>query len=144
MHVQDSTFMLMRTAFFVAGVGQDEATLDRKVVEGVFTCATYNMTSRFLIALDVDDRADISCPLPGLTPCSLPLSPLRFAPSPPSPSPYLGRIRLPDGAIIATKVYSRDMQAPWIDLINSLLTNLTMRDAVQPALSAHYNGLAYE
>ncbi|KAI1788868.1 Alpha/Beta hydrolase protein [Ganoderma leucocontextum] len=143
-HIQDSTFVLMRTAFFVAGIGQDEASLDRKVVEAVATCATYNMTSRFLVALNVDDRADIPCPVPGMEPSSLPLTSLRFSPNPPSPSADLGRIRLPDGAIIATKVYFRDMQAPWIVLVNSLLTNLTMWDAVQPALSAHYNVLAYD
>ena len=143
--VQNSTFMLMRTTFFMAGVGQDEASLNRKMVEAVSTCATYNMTSRFLIALNVDDRADIPCPVPGLAPSpSLPLTPSPRIPNPPSPSPDVGRIRLPDGAIIATKVYFRDMQSPWVVLVNSLLKNFTMWDAVQPALSAHYNVLAYD
>ncbi|PIL35112.1 hypothetical protein GSI_02900 [Ganoderma sinense ZZ0214-1] len=143
--VQESTFTLMRVIFFMAGIGPDEASLERKLVEAVSTCATYNMTSRFLVALNVDDRADVPCPVPGLaSEAPLPLTQSPFRPNPPSPSPDLGRIRLPDGAIIATKVYFRDMQAPWVVLVNSLLTNLTMWDAVQPALSAHYNVLAYD
>nr|VWO95552.1 N/A [Ganoderma boninense] len=142
--VQESTFTLMRAAFFMAGIGPDETSLERKLVEAVSTCATYNMTSRFLVALNVDDRADVPCPVPGLAAPRLPLSKPSFAPSPSSPNPDVGRIRLPDGAGIATKVFFRDMQAPWVVLVNSLLTNLTMWDAVQPALSAHYNVLAYD
>ena len=136
--------MLVRTTFFATGIAQDEITLNRKVVEAVSTCATYNMTSRFVIALDVDDRADIPCPVPGLALPSVPLTTSSSPPNPPSPSPSLGRIRLPDGAIIATKVYFRDMRAPWVVLVNSLLTNLTMWDLVQPAFSAHYNVLSYD
>ncbi len=36
------------------------------------------------------------------------------------------------------------MTAPWIVLINSLMTNLTMWDAVIPALSARFNILSYD
>ncbi|EJF56041.1 hypothetical protein DICSQDRAFT_72267 [Dichomitus squalens LYAD-421 SS1] len=46
---------------------RDPDNLHRKVVEAVSTCAAYNMTSRFVVALDVDDRANIPCPVPGLT-----------------------------------------------------------------------------
>ena len=64
----------------------DTDTLYRKVVEAVSTCAAYNMTSRFVVALDVDDRADIPCPVPGLPMGSQQVPSLPTSPTVPSSS----------------------------------------------------------
>ena len=60
-HVQDAEFEALRLAFVEKG--DDEVVVNRKMVEAVATCAAYNMVSRFLVALDVDDRADVPCPV---------------------------------------------------------------------------------
>ncbi|PIL35098.1 hypothetical protein GSI_02886 [Ganoderma sinense ZZ0214-1] len=61
--VEDEVFEALRRAFVERG--EDEAAVNRKIVEAVATCATYNMVSRFLVALDVDERANVPCPVPG-------------------------------------------------------------------------------
>ncbi|EJF55878.1 hypothetical protein DICSQDRAFT_72701 [Dichomitus squalens LYAD-421 SS1] len=63
-HFQDAEFDALRLAFVAQG--DEEAVVSRKMVEAVATCAAYNMVSRFLVALDVDDRADVPCPVPPL------------------------------------------------------------------------------
>ncbi|KAI1788878.1 AhpD-like protein [Ganoderma leucocontextum] len=60
--VRDEEFDALRGAFLEQG--DDEAAVNRKMVEAVATCATYNMVSRFLVALDVDERASVPCPVP--------------------------------------------------------------------------------
>ena len=60
--VQDEELKALRRAF--SERGDDEAAVNRKMVEAVATCATYNMVSRFLVALDVDERANVPCPWP--------------------------------------------------------------------------------
>ena len=60
--VPDEEFDALRRAFVERG--DDETAANRKMVEAVATCATYNMVSRFLVALDVDERANVPCPVP--------------------------------------------------------------------------------
>ena len=49
----NAEFEALRLAFVEKG--DDEVVVNRKMVEAVATCAAYNMVSRFLVALDVDD-----------------------------------------------------------------------------------------
>ena len=60
--VKDATFEALRTAFFKQG--DDEAAVNRKMMEAVATIAAYNMISRFLVALDVGGQASVPCPVP--------------------------------------------------------------------------------
>ncbi|EJF55877.1 hypothetical protein DICSQDRAFT_175443 [Dichomitus squalens LYAD-421 SS1] len=61
--VEDAMIDGLRLAFL--NQGDDEAAANRKVVEAIATCAAYNMVSRFLVALDIDGRAKVPCPVPG-------------------------------------------------------------------------------
>ncbi|TBU22372.1 AhpD-like protein [Dichomitus squalens] len=61
--VEDATIDGLRLAFL--NQGDDEAAANRKVVEAVATCAACNRVCRFLVALDIDGRAKVPCPVPG-------------------------------------------------------------------------------
>lgn len=145
--VPETTFSELRNALAKGDndKAESEAT-NRKMTEAVATCATYNMVSRFLVALDIDERADKPCPVPGLS----------EAEATPRPTPYphgsggaegaggRGYVQVGQGVNLATRVHFHSMQAPWLVLVNSLMTNLTMWDAVVPTLSGHFNIVTYD
>ena len=152
--VQDSTFDTLKSAFVenVKELGdkgkqdgfEGEALVNRKVAEATLTVAVYNMVSRFLVAIDVDDRANIPVPKPeGSEHVQDPAS-LQLPVTGPSSSAGRGLVQLPDGQLLSTRVHFHSMNAPWIVLINSLMTNLSMWDSVIPALSARFNILSYD
>ncbi|TQS32341.1 hypothetical protein Golomagni_07342 [Golovinomyces magnicellulatus] len=72
--VDDSTFASLKSAFAqnVEQLGdkanvdgfQGQELVNRKVAEATLTVAVYNMVSRFLVAIDVDDRANVPVPKP--------------------------------------------------------------------------------
>ncbi|EPQ26312.1 uncharacterized protein PFL1_06247 [Pseudozyma flocculosa PF-1] len=163
--VPDATFDKVR-ALFADEVKQGGATqtvdgfegddlVNRKVTEATLTCAVYNMVSRFLVALDVDDRANLPVPVPGADAAAASAAPKLSYPTPAtasgsssasSSSSTAGRglVQLPDGQLLSTRVHFHSMSAPWIVLINSLMTNLTMWDAVLPTLAQRFNILTYD
>ncbi|SNX87888.1 related to 3-oxoadipate enol-lactone hydrolase [Melanopsichium pennsylvanicum] len=152
--VDDSTFSQLKSAFTdnVKTLGdkgkidgfEDDELVNRKIAETTLTVAVYNMVSRFLVAVDVDDRANLPVPKPkGSEHVEDPVC-LTLPITGPSSSAGRGLVQLPDGQLLSTRVHFHRMTAPWIVLINSLMTNLTMWDAVIPALSSRFNILTYD
>lgn len=146
--VRDSVFDALRTeltkAESAAGASSSEleGKIHRKMVEAAGTVAVYNMVSRFLVALDIDDRAKQVVPVPGLERGSS----SEAAPSYPEEDfgASRGLVQVRDGLTIATRVHFHSMQAPWVILVNSLMTNLSMWDSVVSDLSARYNVVCYD
>ena len=138
--VREQTFATLRKELQQVGV-VDEAALNTQMTEAVATVATYNMVSRFLVALDVDDRAGVPCPVPGLE--GMPEGPPLDYPNAPSDYTH-GLVQVAKGVNVATKVHFNSMQSPWVVLVNSLMTNLTMWDAVLPSLTPHFNIITYD
>ena len=137
--------------------GAEEQVLNQKLVEAAATVATYNMASRFLVATAVDDKANAALPVPSSsseqtisTPSadgSFPLphdasshSALYYAPD----AGYIQSSSLPGGLSLATRVHFHSYTAPWLLLINSLMTNLSMWDWILPSLKSRYNIITYD
>jgi pimeloyl-ACP methyl ester carboxylesterase len=134
-HVSDATFAAFGEA--LKAEGADEAVVRQKTVEAVATTATYNMVSRFLVALDIDDKANMPVPVPGFSEDD----------AAPVADPARGLVQVlgDGGCVLATRVTFHSMRAPWVVLINSLMTNLTMWDPVLSKLAtAGYNVLSYD
>ncbi|CAO1635577.1 unnamed protein product [Parajaminaea phylloscopi] len=126
---------------------EDQA--NQKMVEATGTVAAYNMVSRFLVALDIDDRANETIPLPGEADSSSTAAAAAASSVYPiaqrdSTLGSRGLVQVRDGLTLATRVHFHSMQAPWIVLVNSLMTNLTMWDRVVPSLSQSFNVLCYD
>lgn len=136
--VDDDTFDLLKHEL-ANEIGSDETKLNQQLVEATGTTAVYNMVSRFLVALDIDDRANEPVPVPGRDTSKAAPSPARK-----DLGPATGRVRVRDGLEIATRVHFHSMQAPWLILVNSLMTNVTMWDDVVPRLSTNYNVVCYD
>jgi pimeloyl-ACP methyl ester carboxylesterase len=134
--VRDETFDTLKQELTKAG-DDDERVLEKKMTEAVAVVATYNMVSRFLVALDVDDHANVPCPVPGLEGKSDAGTSSIFDYS-------HGLVQVSDKVNLATKVHFNSMQSPWIVFVNSLMTNLTMWDAVLPAFTPHFNIITYD
>lgn len=152
--VEDSTFSTLKSAFTenVKELGdkgkvdgfEGEELINRKLAEATLTVAVYNMVSRFLRAVDVDDRANVTVPRPKGSEHVQDPAALELPVTGPSSSAGRGLVQLPDGQLLSTRVHFHSMKAPWIVLVNSLMTNLSMWDAVIPALSSRYNILSYD
>ena len=100
------------------------ATVERQLVEAVTTVGGYNLVSRFLVALDVDDRSSQIVPAP------------RSKDEPYQEYP----VYIDPHITLHTRVYwnKTDSKAPVLLFINSLLMNLTMWSAITSALSQKY------
>ncbi|PWN45517.1 alpha/beta-hydrolase [Ceraceosorus guamensis] len=134
--VSDETFEAARSAFQKAG--EDETAANRKVVEAVATTAVYNMVSRFLVALDIDDKAAAPVPVPGMDNSS----PLTTSDD--TSYRYID-VKTGGGCRLASSVSFTSVNAPWIILVNSLMTNLTMWKWVLPHFQkAGYNVISYD
>lgn len=139
--VPDETFLELKTQLQQAGGEEQGQGLDQKMVEATGVVAAYNMVSRFLVALDIDDRANQPVPVPGLPADESTPS----YPSSSSSSSSHGLVQVSGGETIATKVHFHSMQAPWLILVNSLMTNLSMWNHVVSDLSsAGYNVITYD
>lgn len=144
--VRDETFETLRQQL-AASSGTDQA--NKEMTEAVATVAVYNMVSRFLVALDVGDHARIPSPVPGLavggnsSSSSSSVSTALAYPTTMFNYSY-GLVQVDEGVQLATRVHFHSMQAPWIVLINSLMTNLSMWDWVVPALAQHFNIATYD
>lgn len=138
--VQDGVFDTLKHELAKAAGGEDKT--NQLMVEATGTVAVYNMVSRFLVALDIDDRANQEVPVPGL-----PSDNGAGVPTFPESNYGAGRglVQVSGGQTIATRVHFHSMTAPWVILINSLMTNLTMWDDVVLGLSdAGYNVVCYD
>ncbi|KAK0529779.1 hypothetical protein OC835_004238 [Tilletia horrida] len=167
--VQDSTFNRLRDLLLAEGKrraqnedavrealgSRDGETIfaDRAIAEATATAATYNMVSRFLVALDIDGRS--LQPVPGpVEPATFSSAapnqtiPMRYPLQPAAEPITRNMIRLPlDGQLLSTLFHPADSarkDAPTIICINSLMTDLSMWDHVLPALRAHYNVITYD
>lgn len=140
--VSDVTFDTLKKELAKAEK-ENEAATNRKMTEAVATVATYNMVSRFLVALDVDDHANIPCPVPGLEEAAQSNSGNHGYP--PTIFDYShGLVQVSKGVNLATKVHFNSMQSPWIVFVNSLMTNLTMWDSILPSFTPHFNIITYD
>ncbi|PWN53319.1 alpha/beta-hydrolase [Violaceomyces palustris] len=119
-----------------------EDLVNRKVAEATLTVAVYNMVSRFLVSMDVDDRADQ--PVPGPSGERFHEADDDAASSPSGSNAGRGLVQLADGQLLSTRVHFHSMNAPWLVLVNSLMANLSMWDQVLPFLSDRYNILTYD
>ncbi len=160
--VSTSVFEELRSAF--SSEGAEDQALNQKMVEAAATVAAYNMVSRFLVSLDVDDKSNTPCPVPAAegevaAPRVAANKPDGTFPHPTSAAPstaaaalyyapdagYLRSGSVPGGLTLATRVHFHSYGAPWILLINSLMTNLSMWDWVLPTLKARgFNILTYD
>lgn len=137
--VRDETFDRLKT-LLAQSKGQE--AVDKEATEAVLTTATYNMVSRFLVAIDVGNRANVPCPVPGLPQDSGAKGIVSY---PTTRFDYShGLVQVAEKVQLATKVHFHSMQAPWIVFVNSLMTNLTMWDAVLPRFAAHFNIVTYD
>lgn len=139
--VPDSIFSELKEEFLKEGSSEKEA--ENKMVEVTATISTYNMVSRFLVALDIDDRSQGPVPIPqsenhtisqigGLLGGSNQKEEER------------GLVQLIDGNTLSTRVYFNSNTSPWILCVNSLLTNLHMWDLALPSLRSKYNVILYD
>ncbi|KAE8209528.1 hypothetical protein CF327_g6497 [Tilletia walkeri] len=163
--VQDSTFAGLRNLLLTEGkrrAAEPNASVElkealkkpmdfafRAITEATATAATYNMVSRFLVALDVDDRSLEPVPIPTPDP-----EPKKTAPGPksvkaaPTKSEKRQMVRTPDGQLLASLFHPvsdpKNTSASTIICINSLMTDLSMWDYVLPSLREHCNVITYD
>ncbi|KAK0566393.1 hypothetical protein OC861_003259 [Tilletia horrida] len=135
----------------LADAGGESAFADRAVTEAVATVATYNMVSRFLVALDVDGRSQQPVPWPAphlaqSNPNSSALPPVNRQGSGAVASRNV--FRTPDGNLLSTLFHAKEgdsaTEAPTVICINSLMTDLSMWTYVLPALRKHFNVITYD
>jgi pimeloyl-ACP methyl ester carboxylesterase len=100
-------------------------TVEQQLLEATATAASYNMVSRLLVALDVADEADASVPFPA------------------APSDEI-QVTASDGVKLHVRVSKRAVGSPWILLINSLMTNLSMWDGAAASLTRKYNVITFD
>jgi hypothetical protein len=102
-------------------------TLQQQLTEVAVTTGTYNMVSRFLLAADVEQHANVLTPYPAAD-CQQ------------------RTIFVEKGVTLNTYIvkHAEEERKPWIVLVNSLMTDFTMWDGVMSRLSENYNILAYD
>lgn len=102
-------------------------TVEQQLTEAAVTTGTYNMVSRFLVASDVDEHANVMTPFPAAD-CQT------------------RTIFIENGVTLNTFIakHADAGRKPWIVFVNSLLTDYTMWEGVMARLSAKYNILAYD
>lgn len=101
---------------------------EKQMFEATATVASYNMVSRVLVALDIDDKANTPVPYPSDDDY------VQVA------DPALG-----DEVTLHTRRYIRAPDAPWLVFSNSLLTNIALWEStVVPAFAARFNILLYD
>lgn len=85
------------------------------------------MVSRFLLAANVEEHANVLTPYPAAD-CEQ------------------RTIFVANGVTLNTYIvkHANSESKPWIVLVNSLMTDYTMWDGVMARLSEHYNILAYD
>ncbi|KAF8342600.1 Alpha/Beta hydrolase protein, partial [Cantharellus anzutake] len=107
-----------------------DLTVERQLVEAVTVVGGYNLVSRFLVALDVDDRASQIVPAPQSKDDPYQEYPVYVNPD----------------ITLHVRVYwnKASPKAPVLLFINSLLTTLTMWSAVVPTLSQKYTLVFYD
>ncbi|KAF9517574.1 hypothetical protein BS47DRAFT_1290778 [Hydnum rufescens UP504] len=108
----------------------DNVTVERQIVEATTTVGAYNLVSRFLVALDVDDRASQHVPVP-TTPHAL----------------YQHySIDIDRSVTLHAKVrfHPTNPKAPALLFINSILTNISLWSSVLPALTTTYTLITFD
>lgn len=102
-------------------------TIEQQLVEVAVTTGTYNTVSRFLVATNVDDHANVMTPFP-------------------SSKCETRTLYIEDGVTLNVFLATHEQSAgkPWIVLVNSLLTDYTMWEGVMARLAPDYNIIAYD
>lgn len=100
---------------------------DQQLLEATAVTATYNMVSRFLVALDVGEMSDDLLPLPETL-------------------QEEHEVEVEAGLKLNVRTAKRvgDDGAPWLIMVNSLMSNQKMWDGVLPRLSKKYNLLTFD
>jgi len=131
--VPDEVFVNFKRQLQVNLDSQDDApnvTVDRQLVEATATVGGYNLVSRFLVALDVDDRASQAVPVPHSPEQSI--------------FEYPVLVEAPDVTLHIRVHFHKNPRAPAVILVNSLLTNLSMWDRVVPAFADNYTLITFD
>lgn len=105
-------------------------TVDRQLVEATATVGGYNLVSRFLVALNVDDRASQAVPVPRSPDQSV--------------FEYPVLVESPDVVLYVRVHFHENPKAPAIIFINSLLTNVSMWDRVLPFFADSYTIITFD
>ncbi len=130
--IPDTVFNTFKDELFAALKTRNpqEVTVERQLVEAVTTVGGYNLVSRFLVALDVDDRSFQDVPAPRSKDELYQEYPVYIDPH----------------ITLHTRVYwnKTDSGAPVLLFINSLLTNLTMWSAIVSTLSHKFTLIFFD
>jgi len=108
----------------------DNVTVERQIVEATTTVGAYNLVSRFLVALDVDDRAPQHVPVP----TALHALCQHYS------------IDIDRSAKLHAEVHFHptNSKAPTLIFINSILTNISLWSSVLPTLAATYTLITFD
>jgi len=131
--VPDEVFVNFKRQLQLNLDSQDDApnvTVDRQLVEATATVGGYNLVSRFLVALDVNDRASQTVPVPHSPEQSI--------------FEYPVLVEAPDVTLHVRVHFHKNPRAPAVILVNSLLTNLSMWDRVVPAFADNYTIITFD
>ena len=99
-------------------------TVERQLLEATTTVGAYNMVSRLLVALDVDDKSQMKTPIPIVAKVQVGSS--------------------PEESLHAVYVPAAEATDKTIILVNSLMTNYKMWRHVWDRLAKSYNVIMYD
>lgn len=103
--------------------GSGPVTVERQLLEATTTVGAYNMVSRLLVALDVDDKSEMTTPIPVVAKV---------------------QVGSPEESLHAVYVPSAEPTTKTIILVNSLMTNYKMWRHVWNRLAKSYNVIMYD
>ena len=110
----------------------EEVTAEQQIVEATAVVGGYNLVSRFLVALDVDDKAELSVPIPTVERVSIPVS-------------GSSAENREDAALHAVYLPRQgDQTDRTLVFVNSLLTNYRMWRYTWDRLNKDYNLVFYD
>jgi hypothetical protein len=104
-----------------------DISVEQQLVEASVTTGAYNMVSRFLVATDVAEHANVMVPLPAAE-CS---TRTLFIEKGVTLNVFIAR-------------HPEEDRKPWLVFVNSLLTDYTMWEGAMARLSKDYNLIAYD
>lgn len=107
-----------------APAGSGPVTVERQLLEATTTVGAYNMVSRLLVALDVDDKSQMKTPIPIVAKVQVGSS--------------------PEESLHAVYVPAAEPTDKTIILVNSLMTNYKMWRHVWDRLAKTYNVIMYD
>ncbi|KAG7548941.1 hypothetical protein FFLO_03146 [Filobasidium floriforme] len=132
---------LQRSEERTKDINGGEVTAEQQIVEAAAVVGGYNLVSRFLVALDVDDKAELFVPIPRVERISIPVGgssksdSLHTVGSEPGSQASLHAVYLPRQG---------DQTDKTLVFVNSLLTNYRMWRYTWERLNRDYNLVFYD